>query len=109
MTGLQLDQLARLLPPVLSEAAGSLGGSLMFTCDGSSLKAKALTRDPRAAICVDDQAPPYSFVEVRGPARWYLETKGRRMGHLLGELQERVLFLIRDGDDDKPSIAVGGI
>lgn len=31
VTGLQLDQLARLLPPVLSEAAGSLGGSLMFT------------------------------------------------------------------------------
>ena len=23
------------------------------------------------------------IVEVRGPARWYLETKGRRMGHLL--------------------------
>jgi PPOX class probable F420-dependent enzyme len=41
-------------------------GTLVFTCDGSSLKAKALQRDPRVAICVDDQQPPYSFVEVQG-------------------------------------------
>jgi PPOX class probable F420-dependent enzyme len=65
-------------------------GSLVFTCDGSSLKAKALRRDPRAAICVDDQAPPYSFVEVRGPVsvsydlddlrHWATRIGGRYMG-----------------------------
>ena len=65
-------------------------GSIVFTCDGSSLKAKALTRDPRAAICVDDQAPPYSFVEVRGPVslstdldelrHWATLIGGRYMG-----------------------------
>jgi PPOX class probable F420-dependent enzyme len=41
-------------------------GDLVFTCDGGSLKAKTLRRDPRVAICVDDQQPPYSFVELRG-------------------------------------------
>ena len=65
-------------------------GSVVFTCDGSSLKAKALTRDPHVAICVDDQAPPYSFVEVRGEVsisydldelrRWATRIGGRYMG-----------------------------
>lgn len=41
-------------------------GDVVFTCDGSSLKAKTLRRDPRVAICVDDERPPYSFVELRG-------------------------------------------
>jgi PPOX class probable F420-dependent enzyme len=27
-----------------------------------SLKGRALRRDPRFALCVDDQQPPYSFV-----------------------------------------------
>ena len=41
-------------------------GELVFTCAGHSLKAKALRRDPRVSICVDDERPPFSFVELRG-------------------------------------------
>jgi PPOX class probable F420-dependent enzyme len=32
------------------------------------MKAIAIRRDPRVAMCVDDQAPPYSYVMVEGTA-----------------------------------------
>jgi PPOX class probable F420-dependent enzyme len=42
-------------------------GRIVFTCAGDSVKARNLARDPRAAVCVDDEAFPYSFATVRGP------------------------------------------
>jgi len=63
---------------------------LVFTTHESSVKAKAFRRDPRAALCVDDQEPPYSYVHVRGTVtlsddlddlvRWATEIGGRYMG-----------------------------
>jgi len=41
-------------------------GSLRFTTFEESLKGRTLRRDPRAALCVDDEAPPFSFVTVEG-------------------------------------------
>jgi len=41
-------------------------GSLVFTTFEESLKGRTLRRDPRAALCVDDEAPPFSFVTVEG-------------------------------------------
>lgn len=41
-------------------------GSLVFTTWKASIKGRALTRDGRASLCVDDQAPPYGFVRVDG-------------------------------------------
>jgi len=41
-------------------------GDIVFNCDGSSLKAAALRRDGRVSLCVDDERPPFAFVEVRG-------------------------------------------
>jgi PPOX class probable F420-dependent enzyme len=35
---------------------------VVFTTGTSSLKGRTLVRDPRFALCVDDQQPPYSFV-----------------------------------------------
>lgn len=35
---------------------------VVFNTGADSLKGKALRRDPRFALCVDDQQPPYSFV-----------------------------------------------
>jgi PPOX class probable F420-dependent enzyme len=35
---------------------------VVFTTNAGYLKGKALSRDPRFALCVDDQEPPYSFV-----------------------------------------------
>lgn len=65
-------------------------GDLVFTCDGNSLKATTLRRDPRVSICVDDERPPFSFVELRGEVAisedlgelltWATRIGGRYMG-----------------------------
>jgi PPOX class probable F420-dependent enzyme len=41
-------------------------GELVFTTHTTSAKARALTRDPRLALCVDDSVPPYAYVQVQG-------------------------------------------
>src|SRR6185437_10684587 len=43
-------------------------GQLVFTTHRQTPKYRALQRDPRVAICVDDPHPPYSFVQVQGTA-----------------------------------------
>ena len=43
------------------------GEDVMFTTGASSIKGQALRRDPYACLCVDDQAPPVSFVRLEGP------------------------------------------
>ena len=43
-------------------------GQLLFTTARHTPKGRALQRDPRVAICVDDPHPPYSFVQVQGTA-----------------------------------------
>jgi PPOX class probable F420-dependent enzyme len=45
--------------------AAADGDYLVFTSDGSSVKTHALRRDPRIALCVDLDEPPYSFVQFR--------------------------------------------
>ena len=42
---------------------------ITFTTYFKSVKAKNLIRDSRISICVDDQAPPFSFVLVNGRAK----------------------------------------
>ncbi|MEZ0071721.1 PPOX class F420-dependent oxidoreductase [Planotetraspora sp. GP83] len=44
------------------------GDDVVFTTEESSVKGKALARDPRATLCVDDQRPPYSYVMIEGTA-----------------------------------------
>jgi PPOX class probable F420-dependent enzyme len=44
------------------------GGELVFTTHRETPKGRALQRDPRIVICVDDPHPPYSFVQVQGVA-----------------------------------------
>lgn len=44
------------------------GDDVVLTTHQTSQKAKAIRRDPRVALCVDDQAPPYSYVMVEGTA-----------------------------------------
>ncbi|MGZ4689484.1 MAG: PPOX class F420-dependent oxidoreductase [Acidimicrobiia bacterium] len=41
-------------------------GDIVFTTGAETLKGRCLRRDPRAAMCVDDERPPFSFVIVRG-------------------------------------------
>jgi PPOX class probable F420-dependent enzyme len=44
------------------------GEDVVFTTGADTVKGRALVRDPRVALSVDDQAPPYSFVMVEGVA-----------------------------------------
>lgn len=41
-------------------------GQLAFNTGRDTSKGRALGRDPRVVICVDDPHPPYSFVQVQG-------------------------------------------
>lgn len=43
-------------------------GELVFNTERASAKGRALDRDSRVVICVDDPHPPYSFVQVQGIA-----------------------------------------
>lgn len=42
------------------------GEELVFMTWGDSVKGRNLRRDPRAAIVVDEEVAPYSFVHIRG-------------------------------------------
>lgn len=44
-------------------------GSIIFTTHRTSLKGKALRRDARVSLCVDDERPPFAFVVIEGHAR----------------------------------------
>lgn len=44
------------------------GNDLLFNTGERTLKGKALRRDRRVAICVDDDQPPFAFVIITGHA-----------------------------------------
>lgn len=66
------------------------GDEIVFTTGETSLKGRALCRDPNVAIAVDEETPPFSFVVVEGTARvdrdldalrvWATRIGGRYMG-----------------------------
>lgn len=66
------------------------GDTIVFTTNAETLKGRTLRRDPRAAVCVDDEVPPFSFVTVDGTVeisedldelrRWAAVIGGRYMG-----------------------------
>ncbi len=66
------------------------GDELVFTTHDETVKAHNLARDGRAAVAVDDENPPYSFVVVEGTVtisedlvelrRWATRIGGRYMG-----------------------------
>ncbi|MBF6211534.1 PPOX class F420-dependent oxidoreductase [Nocardia puris] len=45
------------------------GEEIVFNTGKSSAKGKAFARDPRVALCVDGEAPPYPSVQVQGTVR----------------------------------------
>ncbi|WP_283612070.1 PPOX class F420-dependent oxidoreductase [Mycolicibacterium poriferae] len=42
------------------------GRELVFNTGKDTAKGRALRRDPRVVVCVDDERPPFSFVQVQG-------------------------------------------
>jgi PPOX class probable F420-dependent enzyme len=57
------------------------GDELLFSTTKSRLKAKTLMRDPRIAVCVLEEGPPYNFVNVEGTAT--VQTEDIVPGHIL--------------------------
>lgn len=43
---------------------------LLFNTGRDTAKGRAIQRDPRLALCVDAEQPPYGFVQVQGMATW---------------------------------------
>ncbi len=66
------------------------GDDILFTTFPTSVKGKNLQRDGRAALCVDDDEPPYAYVIVEGTvvfdtdptrrAEWARRIAGHYMG-----------------------------
>jgi PPOX class probable F420-dependent enzyme len=44
------------------------GDYVVFNTGKDTAKGRALARDPRTAICVDLEQPPYAFIQVQGVA-----------------------------------------
>jgi PPOX class probable F420-dependent enzyme len=42
------------------------GQHLIFNTGKDTAKGRALVRDPRVVVCVDDERPPFSFVQIQG-------------------------------------------
>lgn len=43
------------------------GSDVVFNTSSGTVKGRNLTREGRAAMCVDDDAPPFSFAVLSGP------------------------------------------
>ncbi len=66
------------------------GDTLVFTTGSATVKGRALHRDPRVSLLVDDETPPFAFVLVEGKAEvsedaddllhWATLIGGRYMG-----------------------------
>ena len=72
------------------------GDTLLFTTWQGSVKAVNMRRDPRVCICVDDEAPPFTYVQIEGISvlsgdsselrLWATRIGGRYMGEELAEI-----------------------
>jgi PPOX class probable F420-dependent enzyme len=66
------------------------GDDVVFTTGEGTVKGKGLARDPRVALCVDDENPPFAFVIIEGTVEisrdlddllaWATKLGGRYMG-----------------------------
>jgi PPOX class probable F420-dependent enzyme len=64
--------------------------TIVFTTGADTVKGRAVQADPRVALCVDDDSPPFSYVLVEGTAEvstdlddmrlWATRLGGRYMG-----------------------------
>jgi PPOX class probable F420-dependent enzyme len=62
------------------------GNDLVFTSRPRGVKVKSLLRDPRIAVCVNDETYPYNFVLIEGEASISRDhDEHRRLAIAIGE------------------------
>ena len=71
------------------------GATLVFSTWHTSVKAVNIRRDGRVCLCVDDEKPPFSYIQIEGTAilradsealeYWSTRIAGRYMGEELAE------------------------
>ncbi|HET7654760.1 MAG TPA: PPOX class F420-dependent oxidoreductase [Acidimicrobiales bacterium] len=76
--------------PVWYDVDPDADGAIVFTTGADTVKGRNLARDPRLALCVQDDRPPFSFVVLEGTAElvddvgqvrmWAARIGGRYMG-----------------------------
>ena len=69
--------------------------TVVFTTGAATVKGRAVQADPRVALCVDDDQPPFAYVLVEGTAEvstdleemllWATRIGGRYMGEARAE------------------------
>lgn len=69
--------------------------TLIFTTGQTTVKAANIQRDPRVCLCVDDETPPFAYIQIEGTATltadseallyWATRIGGRYMGSALAE------------------------
>jgi len=72
------------------------GDDIIFMTGANTIKGKAILRDPRVSLCLDDETPPFSFLTISGTATtstdteelmyWGTRIGGRYMGADQGEV-----------------------
>jgi PPOX class probable F420-dependent enzyme len=72
------------------------GDTLVFTTWHTSIKAVNIRRDGRVCLCVDDEKPPFSYIQIEGTAvmsadsealeYWSTRIAGRYMGEDLADV-----------------------
>ena len=82
-------------PPVTPVWFELDGDTLVFTTWHTSIKAVNIRRDGRVCLCVDDEKPPFSYIQIEGTAvmsansealkYWSTRIAGRYMGEDLAE------------------------
>lgn len=75
------------------------GVTLIFTTGENTVKAKNMRRDVRVCLCVDDETPPFAYIQVEGTVtfsddreellKWATRIGGRYMGEALAEAYGR--------------------
>ncbi len=66
------------------------GDTIVFTTGHTSVKALNMRRGPRVCLCIDDEQPPFSYIQIEGTASfstdseallyWATRIGGRYMG-----------------------------
>ena len=71
------------------------GDTITFTTEDTTIKAANMRRDARVCLCVDDETPPFAYVQIEGTAQlleeatdllyWATRIGCRYMGEALAE------------------------